>query len=65
MAKTYQKKNTKKTKIILSPHNAEKIIEAEFMDSKGGKHGFNAIFKPHLPNKGDMKLDYNVEKEGK
>ena len=38
MAKTYQKKNTKKTKIILSPHNAEKIIEAEFIDSKGGKH---------------------------
>ena len=59
---TRKRQTTKKTVIRLSPKDADKIIQKEFLDSKGGKHGFNVIFKPHLPNTGDMQLDYNVEK---
>ena len=37
MAKRYKKITQKKTKIRLSPENAEKILEQEFTDSKGNK----------------------------
>lgn len=50
MSKQYKKITQKKTKVRISPENAEKILEQEFTDSKGNKFNLNIIFKPHKPS---------------
>ena len=37
MARRYSKKNTRKTRIMLSPKDAGRIIETQFTDKKGNK----------------------------
>lgn len=51
MGKRYSKTTTKKTRIRLSPKDAEKIIEAEFTDSKGNKTYVDFNVTPHNPFK--------------
>ena len=62
MARRFTKRHTKRTRIKLSPQEADEIIRAEFSDEKKGRHRFRLIFKPHTPQEGDMTLDYNTEK---
>lgn len=51
MAKKYSKRITRKTKIKLSPEQADKIIQAEFTDSKGNKTYVDFNVTPHNPFK--------------
>lgn len=59
MAKRFNKRITRKTRIKLSPKDAEHIIKSEFTDDNGNHHILDVNFRPHSPFKeGDMKLKY-------
>lgn len=59
MTKRYSKRTTRKTKVRLSPKDAERIIRSEFTDDNGNHHILDVNFRPHSPLKeGDMKLKY-------
>lgn len=61
MARRYSKKNTRKTRIMLSPKDAAHVIEAEFTDKKGNKIYLDIDLFPHLPNRPmfEWYRDYN------
>lgn len=44
MGKSFSKKSTRKTRVILSPNNAGKIIEKEFVTEDGFKFKNEIIF---------------------
>ena len=46
MGKSFSKKTTRKTKIILNPQDAGKIIEKEFVTKEGFKLKNEIIFSP-------------------
>lgn len=54
MAKRYSKKNTRKTRIMLSPKDADEILRREFTDDKGNKVINIIRFKPQSPFKSDF-----------
>lgn len=49
MAKRFSKKTKRKTTFRLSPKDAEKIIQAEFIDSRGNKTYIDFNVAPHNP----------------
>ena len=50
MARKFSKKSSKKTKIKLSPKQADEIIRQEFTDRKGNKMNILLDIKPKKPN---------------
>lgn len=58
MAKRFSKKQTKRTKVRLTPREAENIIEKEFTDDKGNKTKLRFDFNPHPIGKPTIELDY-------
>jgi hypothetical protein len=48
MGKSFSKKTTRKTKIILNPQDAGKIIEKEFVTKEGFKVKNEIIFSPEF-----------------
>lgn len=55
MAKQYSKRTIKRTKIRLSPKEANDILRQEFTDSRKNKHIFKIQFKPQNPLEPDYK----------
>ena len=49
MGKKFSKTVTKRTKVRLSPRDAEEIIKEEFVDSKGRKTITDINITPHSP----------------
>lgn len=54
MARRYSKKNTRKTRIMLSPKDAGELLRQEFIDDKGNKIINIIRFKPQNPFKSDF-----------
>ena len=48
MGKSFSRKKQRKTRIILSPNNAGKIIEKEFVTEEGFKFKNEIIFSPEF-----------------
>lgn len=46
MGKSFRKTTKRKYKVNLSPHNAEKMIEQEFVTKEGFKFKNEVIFSP-------------------
>lgn len=64
MAKRYSKRTVRKTRVRLSPRDAEDIIKQEFTDENKNRHILRFRFKPHSPiQEGDMQLKYNQNNE--
>lgn len=61
MARRYSKKNTRKTRIMLSPKDADKIFRQEFMDEKGNKIINIFRFKPQNPFKPDFTQTFTTK----
>lgn len=59
MGRKFSKRVTKKTKIQLSPKEAEEIYKKEFVDSRGNKMRFIFDFKPQSPK--DPIIEWNRE----
>ena len=64
MGKRYSKKSTKRTRIKLSPKDAETLLNQEFTDSRGNKVINRIRFKPQNPLKPDFTqtIEYKDEK---
>lgn len=54
-SKRFSKRTTRKTKVRLSPKEAETLFKEEFIDSRGNKHIFRIDFKPQSPFEPDYK----------
>lgn len=63
MGKKFNKRVTKRTKVKLSPKEAEKIIQEEFTTEGGNRMRKDIIFSPHSPNDGTIK--FNIRKNRK
>lgn len=55
MARRFTRQKTKKTKVRLSPQQADEIIRQEFTDSRGNRFIFRMTSKPHLPKEPTIK----------
>lgn len=61
--KRFIRRITKKTKIKLSPKEADEIIRQEFTTEKGNKMQKRFIFQPHSPNDATIKFDVKGKRE--
>ena len=61
MGKKFSKTVTKRTKVRLSPRDAEDIIKQEFTDDRGNKFIFRMTGSPHKHNKPTIEgtVEYN------
>ena len=55
MARKYSKRTTKRTKVKLTPKEADEIIRQEFTTSRGDKIINRIRFKPQSPLEPDFK----------
>ena len=55
MAKRFSKRVTRKTRIKLSPKDANEIIRQEFSDDRGNKFIFRMTGNPHSPSEPTIK----------
>ena len=55
MARKFSKKTTKRTRVKLSPKDADEIVRQEFTSSKGDKVINKIRFKPQSPLEPDFK----------
>ena len=51
MGKRFSKRVTRKTKVRLSPKEADEIIRQEFTDDRGNRFIFRMDVRPHNPMK--------------
>lgn len=49
MGKKFSKRVTRRTKVKLSPREADEIIRQEFIDDRGNRFIFKIDVKPHSP----------------
>ena len=61
MARRFRRKSSRKTKVRLSPKNADEILRQEFTDKKGNKIINIIRFKPQNPFKPDFKQTFTTK----